>query len=195
LHCRLHDQVLRIADKVAAARAAAAQLAATKPTPEGCGQGTGETRTDKNLAHSQRWTALSAKLKALTQMKSTWGPLHTIYEARDESLFDEQPLARWIRDPDSSFSSVWDIISIFMLLYVSAAVPLRVCFGVDVELWSTTFFVEVIVDSFFIADVGLNFRTAYYDENRLRESRPAYIAKNYLRGWFPIDLVSCLPFG
>ena len=189
-----NDQVLRIADKVAT-ESAAARLSGADSKPEGSGQGTDETQTDKNLGRSKSWTVLSAKLKALTHMKSTWGPLHNIYEARDESLFDEQPLNRWTRDPNSTFTSVWDLSSVIMLLYVSAVVPLRVCFGVDIDLWSATFFIEAIVDLFFIVDVGLNFRTAYYDENGLRESRPEYIAKHYMQGWFPIDLVSCLPFG
>jgi hypothetical protein len=138
---------------------------------------------------------LSEKLKALVQLKSSWGPLHNMYEARTQSLFDEQPLHPWTKDPDSSFSSTWDLLSVVMLLYVSAAVPLRVCFGVEVALWSSTFFVETVVDLFFVVDVALNFRTAYYDEHGLRESRPNYIAAKYMKGWFPIDVVSCMPFG
>ena len=138
---------------------------------------------------------LSEKLKALVQLKSSWGPLHNMYEARTQSHFEDQPLHLWTLDPDSTFTSTWDLCSVLMLLYVSAAVPLRVCFGVRVPLWSPTFFVEMVVDLFFLVDVALNFRTAYYDENGLRESRPNFIAAKYMKGWFLIDLVSCLPFG
>ena len=138
---------------------------------------------------------LSQKLKVLVQLRSTWGPLHNMYEARTQSHFEEQPLHAWTQDPDSAFTSTRDLLSVVMLLYVSAAVPLRVCFGVGVALWSPTFFVEVIVDLFFVVDVALNFRTAYYDEHGLRESRPKYIAAKYMKGWFLIDVVSCLPFG
>ena len=138
---------------------------------------------------------LSAKLRALTQLQSSWGQLHNIYEARAESKFAESPLHPWTLDPDSSFTSIWDLISIVLLLYVTVVVPLRVCFGIAVEIWSFKFFIEVLVDSFFVADLALNFRIAYYDENGVRESRPTYIARNYLCGWFAVDLTSCLPFG
>ena len=41
----------------------------------------------------------------------------------------------------------------------------------------------------------LNFRTTFNDQNGFRENQPKRIAANYLRGWFLIDFVSCLPFG
>lgn len=128
-------------------------------------------------------------------MKTSWGPLHQIYESRNVSLFEERPLPRLIWDPDSTFTSSWDMISVVLLLYVAAAVPLRISFNVEVEIWSFAFFVELVVDLFFVADVVLNFRTAFYDENGFRESRPKYIARHYLKSWFAIDMLSCLPFG
>ena len=118
-----------------------------------------------------------------------------IYEARNESLFEENPLPPFMIDPDSTFSAYWDLTSVIMLLYVTVTVPLRVCFGVDIDMWSFAFFVELLVDLFFVMDVGLNFRTAYRDENGFRENRPRQIAKHYMARWFWIDLLSCLPFG
>ena len=54
------------------------------------------------------------------------------------------------------------------------------------------------VDIFFITDLVLNFFTAYYEEfagqTGRREGRPQKIAMNYLRGWFFIDFLSCLPY-
>ena len=51
------------------------------------------------------------------------------------------------------------------------------------------------VKYFFICDVILNFRTSYYDANGFRENRPSRITQHYLRSWFLIDFVSCLPYG
>ena len=82
-----------------------------------------------------------------------------------------------------------------MLLYVSVTVPLRAGFQLDVDLWSASFWVDVIVDVFFVLDMFLNFRTAYYDRAGLREDRAGRMARNYLSGWFVIDLFSCLPLG
>eukprot|EP01047_Picozoa_sp_COSAG01_P067185 COSAG01_NODE_9431_length_2448_cov_1.225202_3_plen_543_part_01 len=81
------------------------------------------------------------------------------------------------------------------LLFVTVTVPLRACFDVDVPLWSVGFLIDLAVDIFFIVDVFLNFRTAFYDKHGFREIRPRKIAGNYLRGWFIIDFVSCLPVG
>ena len=44
-------------------------------------------------------------------------------------------------------------------------------------------------------DLCLNLRTTYYDANGFRENRPKQITMHYLRGWFAIDFVSCLPLG
>ena len=44
-----------------------------------------------------------------------------------------------------------------------------------------------------LADIFVNFRTAFVDENGVIEMRPKRIARNYLKSWLPIDVVSCLP--
>lgn len=100
------------------------------------------------------------------------------YETRQESLYEENPLPPYVRDPESTFSAFWDLSSVVMLLYVTLTVPLRVCFGIDIELWTTTFWIELVVDMFFVCDVFLNFRTSFYDANGFRENRPARIARN-----------------
>lgn len=38
-----------------------------------------------------------------------------------------------------------DFLGVTMLLYVIVAVPLNVAFAVDPELWSTLFFIDMIV--------------------------------------------------
>ena len=43
-------------------------------------------------------------------------------------------------------------------------------------------------------DIFLNFITGYYDEQELLVTDLYLIARNYLRGWFPIDFVSTVPF-
>ena len=39
----------------------------------------------------------------------------------------------------------------------------------------------------------LNFFTGYYDEDDALEMRKLRICKHYLRSWFIIDFISCLP--
>lgn len=57
-----------------------------------------------------------------------------------------------------------DLSSCVFLLYVMLLIPLRTCFDVEVKIWSADFFVDNIVDIFFIVDLGFNFRLAYRDK-------------------------------
>ena len=142
-----------------------------------------------------RWDGLKERLVWLVRMQKQWGNLHDIYDAQSESRFIVEPLPAGIRDPDSTSSAVWDLTSVVLLLYVSIMVPVRASFDVDVPLWSFAFFFDMAVDLFFMIDVFLNFRTAYYNADGSREERLSQIAKYYLSGWFTIDFVSCLPIG
>ena len=94
---------------------------------------------------------------------------------------------------DSRFSARWDAAQFFALLYVAVLVPVRTGFLIDLEPGSFSWFVELAVDVYFVADIFVNFRRSYVDGDGVYEMRPKQIARNYLQGWFSIDLVSCLP--
>ena len=143
---------------------------------------------------SDLWDFLRPRLRMLVTMQSQWGDLRDIYESHTTSFFAYDPLPKWIRDPDSAFSGVWDMSQLMLLFYVSFTVPYRVCFEIDVPFGSSWFWVDNLVDVYFIIDLGLNFRTAYYDEVRhKREDQPREIAIHYLKGWFIVDFLSCVP--
>ena len=118
------------------------------------------------------WNKLGSRLRALVTMKRQWGDLRDIYETRAESLYELNSLPPCTRDPDGTFASIWDLVSVALLLYVSATVPLRAGFEVEIEIWSFGFFFDLVVDIFFVVDLSMNFRTAYYDKNGIREDRP-----------------------
>ena len=50
------------------------------------------------------------------------------------------------------------------------------------------------MDSFFVSDVLLNFRTGYVDANGVEVLAPKECALHYAKTWFCLDFVSCLPF-
>jgi CRP-like cAMP-binding protein/Ca2+-binding EF-hand superfamily protein len=179
--------VTRIAEKIAAQDAWEDAMHL-----QSCGK---EQKRKSESVVEQNWHSLRYKLKAMVRMQNQWGSLATIYDASSDSDYQEPPLPAWTRDPDSTFSMAWDLVSVLFLLYVTATVPLRACFGESVDLWSVGFYIDLLVDVFFITDVVLNLRTSFYDANGFRENRPRKMAVNYLKGWFFIDLVSCLPVG
>jgi hypothetical protein len=94
--------------------------------------------------------------------------------------------------PDGQFRKIWDLVQVFALAYVAVLVPFRTGFEVDLDVLSAAWFIEMIVDIYFIADIVLNFRTGYFDDGSLQMD-PSQIARNYLTGWLTIDIVSCLP--
>eukprot|EP01043_Picozoa_sp_COSAG02_P037749 COSAG02_NODE_2855_length_7889_cov_3.123363_8_plen_306_part_00 len=137
------------------------------------------------------WEMLRPRLMALVHLQRQWGRVHDIYHV--DPHYEQGELSRWIRDPDSRFSQTWDLMQVALLLYISVVVPIRAGFEVDVALWSTSFFVDAAIDIYFVCDLVLNFRTAYYTKGGIREDRPSAICRNYLKGWFFVDFASTLP--
>ena len=118
--------------------------------------------------------------------------------------------------------TTWDLAQVFLLLYLLIVVPLRVAFDVTVKSHSLAFWVDVLVDIYFIVvcysspasvttlvfvvcsranrvlllgvqDIGFNFRTAYYDSRGIIVIQQRLITRNYLQSWFLIDFITCLP--
>ena len=78
-----------------------------------------------------------------------------------------------------------------MLIYTTFVTPFRISFVEDESLAWTI--IDNIVDFFYFADVILNFFSAIYDHDDDLIIDRTIIAKNYLRGWFLVDIVSVLP--
>ena len=53
---------------------------------------------------------------------------------------------------------------------------------------------DSIVDVIFFIDIVLNFHTTYVGPGGEVVSDPKVIRLNYLKSWFMIDLLSCLPY-
>ena len=93
--------------------------------------------------------------------------------------------------PDSLLRAVWDLSLFAAIIYQSLSLPLRIAFEIATDDFS--FYLETIIDSFFIFDVFLNFNTGFYEANTIITDR-LEIAKDYLKFWFWIDLVSSIPY-
>eukprot|EP01047_Picozoa_sp_COSAG01_P024022 COSAG01_NODE_1471_length_10198_cov_4.595703_2_plen_586_part_00 len=102
--------------------------------------------------------------------------------------------SRCVLPPSHKFRKIWDLIQILMLLYVAVLIPQRIGFDIDLELLTWKWFIELIVDTYFIADIFVNFRTGVMIDNEL-EMSARRIAIHYAKGWLLVDVVSCLPIG
>ena len=103
------------------------------------------------------WAMLRKRLRTLLVMRRDWGNVDDVY-GHCESDFGQVDLAWYIRDPQSDVSSVWDLVQVVFLLYVSWTVPLRACFEITASvLFTVSWFVDTIVDFYFITDMFSNF--------------------------------------
>lgn len=80
--------------------------------------------------------------------------------------------------PTSPRRLAWDILMMFLLIYVAIVAPYRIGFGADASgNWKTW---ETVLDMLFILDLFVNFRTGYFfeEEEVMEQSR---VAKHYLK--------------
>ena len=62
-------------------------------------------------------------------------------------------------NPNGGFRRVWDTVQAILLVYVALLAPWRICFNIEVEVWSGWFLLDLCVDLYFWADLVVNFRT------------------------------------
>ena len=96
---------------------------------------------------------------------------------------------RLLIDPrTSSWIGRWDAVTSVALIFVAFVTPFEVAL-LDVGL-DALFFINRIVDCVFIIDMLFCFVTVYTNALDVWITDPTAIAVHYLKGWFPIDLVS-----
>lgn len=119
--------------------------------------------------------------------------LQVLERASVEALEAAVEAKRCFVSPEHHFRQVWDLVQVFLLFYVAVTIPYREGYDQPVEKYSGTFWFEVVVDVYFICDIFFNFRTAIYDKEGVLELDTKAISKAYLRGWFALDVLACLP--
>jgi hypothetical protein len=80
------------------------------------------------------------------------------------------------------------------MLWVVIDVPFMVAFdvGVNLKVWDWHRIISFMVDVFFMCDVVLNFNTGV-EINGVVSLDRMVIAKDYVKSWFWIDVVSAFP--
>jgi len=96
-------------------------------------------------------------------------------------------------DPNGRFRRRWDMVQIALLIYVAFGVPYRLGFSDSVVLWSAWFWFDAVVDIYFVSDLIVSFKTAFYNEKGELVVDAKEIRQNYYRTWFIVDISSCFP--
>ncbi|XP_017768092.1 PREDICTED: potassium voltage-gated channel protein eag [Nicrophorus vespilloides] len=93
-----------------------------------------------------------------------------------------------------AFKAIWDWIILCLTFYTAIMVPYNVAFKNKTSEDVSLLVVDSIVDVIFFIDIVLNFHTTFVGPGGEVVSDPKVIRMNYLRSWFIIDLLSCLPY-
>lgn len=91
--------------------------------------------------------------------------------------------------PNSRFKHWWDIVLLVLVLYYALLIPLQLAYEVKANT-----VLEIMFDFVFMADMVINFRTTFYDHDNQIVLSDWVVAKNYLQGWFPFDLMASFPY-
>ncbi|XP_056899942.1 potassium voltage-gated channel subfamily H member 6 isoform X3 [Takifugu flavidus] len=104
----------------------------------------------------------------------------------------------------SPFKAFWDWIILILVLYTAVFTPYSAAFLLDEHrdlrqrrcgyTCNPLNVADLMVDVLFIVDIVINLRTTYVDQNDEVVTQQSRIAKHYIKGWFPIDLLAAIPF-
>ncbi|MCJ8731014.1 hypothetical protein PDJAM_G00191140 [Pangasius djambal] len=92
-----------------------------------------------------------------------------------------------------TFKTTWDWVILILTFYTAIMVPYNVSFKTK-QNNVTWLVLDSVVDVIFLVDIVLNFHTTFVGPGGEVISDPQLIRMNYLKTWFVIDLLSCLPY-
>lgn len=110
-----------------------------------------------------------------------------------ESAINKKP--KYVINPQSNRYAYWQLVTSVALGFVVIVVPFQV--GLLNLEWDVLMAVSCVVDLVFVTDMVIQFFTMYpYTTARgiQWEDSLSKIAKHYLRTWFPVDLLTIIPF-
>ncbi|KAH8071177.1 voltage-gated potassium channel [Aureococcus anophagefferens] len=93
-------------------------------------------------------------------------------------------------DPGSANVQIFDIVIMIILFIVFVTLPMSLAFE---EINSSMIVAYIVFDSMFMLDVVKHFNVGYFTSDMALVMDRQRIAKEYLQGWFLVDLVSSVP--
>ncbi|XP_019740549.1 LOW QUALITY PROTEIN: potassium voltage-gated channel subfamily H member 5-like [Hippocampus comes] len=92
-----------------------------------------------------------------------------------------------------TFKTTWDWVILILTFYTAIMVPYNVSFRTRQNnlAWLV---LDSVVDVIFLVDIVLNFHTTFVGPAGEVVSDARLIRMNYVKTWFVIDLLSCLPY-
>ena len=118
-------------------------------------------------------------------------PLTSLYEDH-ENEEEQRKLPFPLIHPNSQLLNVWNPIYVLLMIYTATVMPYRVTFqDVSSEAWQIF---DYTIDALFWIDLLVNMFSAFYNEEGVLVKTRKEVVLSYLKSWFIVDFLSCLPF-
>ena len=99
--------------------------------------------------------------------------------------------------PGSRFRHYWDYVIVVLVLYNCVLTPLQLgyCSGpIFRDAEASLFIVDILMWLFFVADMFVNLRTSFYDEDHQIVVSVKEVAERYRQGWLVYDVIATVPY-
>lgn len=117
-----------------------------------------------------------------------------VEEEKKQRMLQRVNRKKYLLYPEDTQKQRWDIIMTYCLIFTCSSTPLFISFHDETESMDTWEYINLIVDIFFGLDIIIIFFSAFYDENFQIVDNFKDIARNYIFGWFLLDLMAITPF-
>ncbi|XP_025420254.1 potassium/sodium hyperpolarization-activated cyclic nucleotide-gated channel 1 isoform X2 [Sipha flava] len=176
----------------AASRGSSSQHAAV----EGGGAATYDGKHRQSQPHRQPRTGVLARLHTVFEpsMNRLSMKIYGSKKAVVKERLRQRSLGVWVIHPCSKFRFYWDLCMLLLLVANLIILPVGISFfNDDFDTRWITF--NCLSDTIFLVDIIVNFRTGILQTDNSEQVilEPNLIARNYLRSWFFLDLISSLP--
>ncbi|KAJ8320244.1 hypothetical protein KUTeg_001831 [Tegillarca granosa] len=125
------------------------------------------------------------QLNKLTGSISTKMPEYKVQEVKK---------SRFVIAHYGIFKIGWDWLILLCTFYTAIMVPYNASFITVDGNYRSSIYSDVVVESLFIIDIILNFRTSFVNKSGQVVYDGKLVALNYMRGWFLLDLLAAIPF-
>lgn len=161
---------------------------------------------ESSSAEREETTSLMPPRPVLNQQQKSRtirGDLHKMVEnirsttlppSQQNNILAELELLKgtYIFHPQQPLIVSWQFLVGIAIMYSIVVVPLRLGFSYDaVGGWLA---LELAIDSFFLLDIIISFRTAFFNEEKMLIYDSRVIMRKYAKSWFVPDLISTIPF-
>lgn len=99
---------------------------------------------------------------------------------------------RYMLYPEDRLKMNWDLLIAFILIITCSITPVTLAFYEEESISMVIF--NLVINILFGIDIIVIFFTAFYNDDFVLIDDLSLIAKQYLKGWFLLDLLAIFPF-